>query len=164
MFFRVKEKQERPELISAMKSALNTSKVFLQMIKNVTEEDESPFTKVEIELLEKVYNKSKEWFSTKMKEQKKLADHEKPVLLTSDLKDKIADIDRELRYLVGKAKTTKPKKKPSKDKSSNKTEEAKKSNETKADDEETEQTGRQTCSYMTIELSEADLPIQRSSW
>ncbi|XP_071842320.1 hypoxia up-regulated protein 1-like isoform X2 [Apostichopus japonicus] len=140
LFFRVKEKKDRPELVSAMKTALNTSKVFLEMIKNITVEEDSPFSQVEVDLLEKVYNKSKDWFKSKMKEQKKLADHERPVLLTSDLQDKISDIDRELRYLVGKAKTAKPKKKPSKEKSSNKTDEAKKSNETKAGDEETIQT------------------------
>lgn len=140
LFFRVKEKQERPELIKAMKSALNTSEVFLAMIKNVTEEEQL-FTQVEIELLEKTYNKSKDWFKSKLKEQKKLSDHEKPVLLTSDIKDKIADLDRELRYLVGKAKTAKPKKKKqSKEKASNETEDAAKSNETKTEEDESIQT------------------------
>ena len=47
-----------------------------------------------------------------MSQQKKLPDTEKPVLLLEDIGLKIQALDREVKYLINKAKTYKPKPKP----------------------------------------------------
>ena len=55
---RVKEHQERPEALAALNSVVNGSLTFLNTIKNVTKNAETPdqaiFTEVEISSLEKV--------------------------------------------------------------------------------------------------------------
>jgi len=46
------------------------------------------------------------------KEQAKLPPTKKPVYLLEDVARKIADLDREVKYLLNKAKTYRPKEKP----------------------------------------------------
>ena len=53
-----------------------------------------------------------EWKDSIEKQQKKLEDHVKPVLLLEDIGLKIQALDREVKYLINKAKTFKPKAKP----------------------------------------------------
>jgi hypothetical protein len=54
-------------------------------------------------------------------DQKKMPMHEKPKLLVEDIARKIGDLDREVKYLMNKLKTFRPKPKP---KAENKTAEA----------------------------------------
>ena len=123
--FRVKELKERPHLIAELKQLQNVSQIFLAAAKNMSNETQI-FTDVEIGLLEKAYSDSMEWYEEKSRAQWELPDTEKPVLLTEDLKTKIVALDRELRYLVNKAKAGPPKKKEKakKKKKSNETETA----------------------------------------
>ncbi|XP_022109354.1 hypoxia up-regulated protein 1-like [Acanthaster planci] len=131
--FRVKERRERPQLIGELKQLQNVSQIFLAAAKNASEELKI-FTDVEIGLLEKAYNDSLEWYAAKSLAQRNTPDTEKPVLLTEDLKTKITALDRELRYLVNKAKAGPPKKK---DKPKDKTKKKKKNvNETETTGEE----------------------------
>ena len=46
------------------------------------------------------------------KEQEKVALHEKPKILVEDIARKISDLDREVKYLLNKLKTFRPKPKP----------------------------------------------------
>lgn len=59
---RVKEHEERPEALAALDATINGSINFLNTIKNMianrTEPEESVFTPVEIELLEKTINET----------------------------------------------------------------------------------------------------------
>jgi hypoxia up-regulated 1 len=50
-----------------------------------------------------------EWNKTMHDDQAKTPSHEKPKLLVADIAIKIADLDREVKYLINKAKTFKPK-------------------------------------------------------
>ncbi len=64
--------------------------------------------------------------------QAKTALHEKPVFVVEDVGRKMGELDREIKYLVNKAKIFRPKAKPEKEKTSkNKTTS---SNDTKTDD------------------------------
>ena len=47
-----------------------------------------------------------------LKDQAKLPATKKPVYLLEDVARKIADLDREVKYLLNKAKTYRPKEKP----------------------------------------------------
>lgn len=57
--FRVKEMQERPEALAALKSMLNHSEYFLTTAKNLSQTMEDPmFTEVEVTTLEKLINET----------------------------------------------------------------------------------------------------------
>ncbi|XP_030834647.1 hypoxia up-regulated protein 1-like [Strongylocentrotus purpuratus] len=114
--YRVEQLRLRPTAIKAAKSALNVSYHFMLAAKNVTGED-LLYTETEFGLLEKAYNDTNLFFTTKMEEQKRTALTEKPAWVVSELEEKLISLEREVRYLVGKAKSTpKPKKKKKVDK------------------------------------------------
>ena len=130
---RVDEYRQRPEMVAAAKSALNASYYFMLAAKNVTGED-LLYTEAEFGLLEKAYNDTNSWFTTKTEEQERTALTEKPALVVSELQEKLISLEREVRYLVGKAKSApRPKKKKEKAK--------KKSNSTETETENGEKAG-----------------------
>lgn len=53
-----------------------------------------------------------EWKTNVVQEQNAIPDYEKPKLLIEDLAAKMHALDREVKYLINKAKTYKPKSKP----------------------------------------------------
>ena len=53
-----------------------------------------------------------DWKKTSVAEQKKIPAHEKPKLVLEDISLKMQALDREVKYLINKAKTWKPKSKP----------------------------------------------------
>ncbi|XP_053408991.1 hypoxia up-regulated protein 1-like isoform X2 [Mercenaria mercenaria] len=126
---RVKEFKERPEALATLDGMLNHSSLFLLSIKNLSaiEIEDKVFTDVEIETLEKLINETEEWKATMIKEQSAIPDYEKPKLLIEDIAFKMQALDREVKYLINKAKTFKPK--PKAKPAKNKTE----TNGTKAD-------------------------------
>lgn len=63
------------------------------------------------------------WKNETLAEQNKLSPTEKPVLLSKDVELKIAALDREVQYLLNKAKFAKPK--PKKEKNTTKTDSGK---------------------------------------
>lgn len=105
------------------------------------------------------------WKNETLAEQNKLPPTEKPVLLSKDIELKIAALDREVQYLLNKAKFAKPK--PKKEKNTTKTDSGK--NGTAASETETtipptegkpEGEGRweactwlQVCNYRTLDTS-----------
>ncbi|KAG9351523.1 hypothetical protein JZ751_022774 [Albula glossodonta] len=134
MFFRVEERRKWPDRLAALDSMLNHSAFFLKSARLIPE-DEQIFTEVELKTLEKVINETTTWKNETVAEQEKRASTERPVLLSKDIESKLALLDREVNYLLNKAKFVKPKPKPrAKDKNSTSTDNGK-ANSTEADAE-----------------------------
>uniref|UniRef100_A0A3B4VFJ2 Hypoxia up-regulated protein 1 n=1 Tax=Seriola dumerili TaxID=41447 RepID=A0A3B4VFJ2_SERDU len=108
MFFRVEERRKWPDRLAALESMLNTSSFFLRSAKLIPEDDQI-FTEVELNMLEKVINETTMWKNETMAEQEKRSPKERPILLSKDIESKLALLDREVNYLLNKAKFAKPK-------------------------------------------------------
>ncbi|KAM9728658.1 hypoxia up-regulated protein 1 [Menidia menidia] len=108
MFFRVDERRKWPDRLAALDTLLNTSSFFLRSAKLIPEEDQI-FTEVELSMLEKVINETTVWRNETVSEQQRRSSRERPVLLSKDIEAKLALLDREVNYLLNKAKFAKPK-------------------------------------------------------
>uniref|UniRef100_A0A7N8XWJ3 Hypoxia up-regulated protein 1 n=1 Tax=Mastacembelus armatus TaxID=205130 RepID=A0A7N8XWJ3_9TELE len=108
VFFRVEERRKWPDRLAALDSMLNTSSFFLKSAKLIPEDDQI-FTEVELNMLEKVINETTTWKNETVSEQEKRTPKERPVLLSKDIESKLALLDREVNYLLNKAKFAKPK-------------------------------------------------------
>ncbi|KAF3706804.1 Hypoxia up-regulated protein 1 Precursor [Channa argus] len=128
MFFRVDERRKWPDHLTALDSMLNTSSFFLRSAKLIPEDDQI-FTEVELNMLEKVINETTAWKNETVAEQEKRSPIERPVLLSKDIESKLALLDREVNYLLNKAKFAKPKAK-AKAKNSTSSEKSSKANST----------------------------------
>ncbi|NXJ83853.1 HYOU1 protein, partial [Trogon melanurus] len=117
LFFRVEERRKWPERLAALESLLNHSTIFLKGARMIPESDQI-FTEVELSTLEKAINETTIWKNETLAEQNKLPPTEKPILLSKDIELKIAALDREVQYLLNKAKFAKPK--PKKEKNATK--------------------------------------------
>lgn len=109
------EHKERPEALKALKEMISGAEGFLDKARNFTKEsntEKDVFTQVEIETLERVIKETIAWRKTEMVEQDKLARNEAVRLTVKDLTDKMALLDREVKYLVNKLKLWRPKVKP----------------------------------------------------
>ncbi|NXU59802.1 HYOU1 protein, partial [Turnix velox] len=119
LFFRVEERRKWPERLAALESLLNHSTIFLRGARMIPESDQI-FTEVELSTLEKAINETMTWKNETLAEQQKLPPSEKPILLSKDIELKLAALDREVQYLLNKAKFAKPK--PKKEKNATKVE------------------------------------------
>lgn len=128
MFFRVEERKKWPDRLAALDSMLNHSNIFLKSARLIPESDQI-FTEVELKTLEKVINETITWKNETVAEQEKLSPTVKPVLLSKDIEAKLSLLDREVNYLLNKAKFAKPKPKD-KAKDKNSTSESSKANST----------------------------------
>ncbi|XP_059619437.1 hypoxia up-regulated protein 1 [Phlebotomus argentipes] len=136
------EHTERPEALKALKGMLDGAEKFLKSARNLTKDanaEKDVFTAVEIETLEKAIRETAEWRQAEEQEQKKLARNDAIRLTVKSIADKMALLDREVKYLVNKLKIWKPKLKEKKAKS-NETE--KKESEEEEVIAEEEQTGK----------------------
>ncbi|XP_060035938.1 hypoxia up-regulated protein 1 isoform X2 [Erinaceus europaeus] len=120
LFFRVEERKKWPERLSALDNLLNHSSMFLKGARLIPEMDQI-FTEVEMTTLEKIINETWAWKNATVAEQSKLPATEKPVLLSKDIEAKMMALDREVQYLLNKAKFAKPRPRP-KDKNGTRTE------------------------------------------
>ncbi|XP_056398340.1 hypoxia up-regulated protein 1 isoform X2 [Hyla sarda] len=111
LFFKVEERRKWPDKLSALDSLLNHSSIFLKSARMLPDDDPI-FTEVELNTLEKLINDTWVWKNETLAEQAKLPATEKPVLLSKDIEQKLAALDREIQYLLNKAKFSKPKPKP----------------------------------------------------
>lgn len=128
MFFKVEERKKWPDRLAALDSMLNHSTFFLKSAKGIPEDDQI-FTDVELKTLERVINETTTWKNETIAAQEKLSPTEKPVLLSKDIESKLSLLDREVNYLLNKAKFAKPKdKKKTKDQNSTSTENSKANN------------------------------------
>ncbi|XP_067935548.1 hypoxia up-regulated protein 1-like [Watersipora subatra] len=115
LYERVAGHRDRPQAMDALKSTLNHTKYMLASMKNyslIAPDGDGPFTQVELATLEKIYNESKEWMETMKAEQKGKLPTETPAFNKEDVAIKIAALDREIKYLLNKAKLWTPKKPP----------------------------------------------------
>ncbi|XP_026103261.1 hypoxia up-regulated protein 1-like [Carassius auratus] len=135
MFFRVEERRKWPDRLAALDSMLNHSTIFLKSVRLIPEADQI-FTDVELKTLERVINESMTWKNETVAEQEKLSPTEKPVLLSKDIEAKRSLLEREVNYLLNKAKFAKPKPKDkAKDKNTTSTENSKANNTTNSTEE-----------------------------
>ncbi|XP_056140394.1 hypoxia up-regulated protein 1 [Lampris incognitus] len=123
MFFRVEERRKWPDRLAALDSMLNTSSFFLKSAKLIPEDDQI-FTEVELKSLEKVINETTTWKNETLAEQEKRSTKERPILLSKDIEFKLSLLDREVNYLLNKAKFAKPKAKAKNSTSPEKTDKA----------------------------------------
>uniref|UniRef100_A0A8C0GUL3 Hypoxia up-regulated protein 1 n=1 Tax=Chelonoidis abingdonii TaxID=106734 RepID=A0A8C0GUL3_CHEAB len=121
LFFRVEERRKWPDRLNALENLLNHSNIFLKGARMIPEADQI-FTEVELSTLEKAINETT-WKNETLAEQNKLPPTEKPTLLSKDIELKIAALDREVQYLLNKAKFAKPR--PKKEKNTTKTDSGK---------------------------------------
>ncbi|XP_043518742.1 hypoxia up-regulated protein 1 isoform X1 [Frieseomelitta varia] len=108
VYERVFEHRERPEVLKGMTSMLNASTTFLNNMRNLSLSSEI-FTQVEIEMLEKVINETQEYYDTVVKSFAETALHESVKYKVRDIANKMALLDREMKYLINKAKIWRPK-------------------------------------------------------
>ncbi|XP_074599242.1 hypoxia up-regulated Grp170 co-chaperone protein [Brevipalpus obovatus] len=109
VFERVKEHQARPEALKALNEILNISRLFHEGALNVSE-DEQIFTDVEIKTLGSLVQETTVWLDESMREQDRTPRYQNPKLLVRSIQEKIVSLDREVKYLVNKARITPPKK------------------------------------------------------
>ncbi|KAL7981650.1 hypothetical protein Chor_005738 [Crotalus horridus] len=109
LFFRVEERRKWPDRLAALESLLNHSSIFLRGARMIPEPDQV-FTDIELSTLEKAIKETEVWKNETLAEQNKLPPTAKPVLLSKDIEMKIAGLDREVQYLLNKAKFSKPRK------------------------------------------------------
>lgn len=108
------EHEERPEALKALAGMINGSEGFLATARNISKDPEKSgvFSEKEIDDLEKAIKEVIEWRDKEVTAQNKLARSE-PIKLTVKLMtDKMAFLDREVKYLVNKIKMWRPKEKP----------------------------------------------------
>ncbi|CAC5426298.1 HYOU1 [Mytilus coruscus] len=145
---RVYEFEERPKALKALKDMLNHTKYFLKSVKNFTVvEEDRIFTDVEITTLEKLITDTKKWRDDMVEEQKKTPDSEKPKLLVEDVALKLQALDREVKYLINKAKNFKPKPKPKPKSNTTKTD----GNTTKSDTNNTDKAEKNKDTKIEVE-------------
>lgn len=135
------EHNERPEALKALHSMVNGSEHFLASAKNISKDPErgSVFTEKEILDLEKAIQETIEWRDKEVAAQAKLAKNEPVRLTVKALTDKMAFLDREVKYLVNKIKAWRPKEKPKKKKKASNETSSTDSAETIEPTEETQQ-------------------------
>merc|ERR1739848_945685 len=110
LFARVEEHQGRPEILEALNSMVNSSEHFLAKAKNDTKNkapEDAYFTENELELLEKKINETKNWIEEKTKVIEAQPLHEFPTINNKLIAVQGMDLDREVKYLVNKAKIAK---------------------------------------------------------
>ncbi|XP_065177501.1 hypoxia up-regulated protein 1-like [Sycon ciliatum] len=112
---RVKEHVNRPLLVRQLRSSINSSRYFIVPALNFTKPMpgyvDSLYTKVEVDALITLTNETEAWLNETEAKQNETKKSEDPVLLSSDLKDKTNNLDREMYYLGNKAKYFVPTKK-----------------------------------------------------
>lgn len=112
IFERVREHRERPEALSALRNILNISDMFHTNAINVSE-DEQIFSQIELANLRKIIDDTQSWMEDAETEQAALPKNVNPNKLTlRAIAEKISALDREVKYLLNKARITPPKKKP----------------------------------------------------
>lgn len=138
MYDRHREHRDRPEVVAAFKNALNVSNHFMNKLKDAPA-DEKYLDDDDIDSLETLLTDNQSWLDKKAAEQDKAPMYEKPVFTIKSVADKMAAMDREVKFLVNKAKLNRTKRlkeladklKEFDKKAANKTEDDKASDKTK---------------------------------
>lgn len=107
---RVKQRKDVQPMLVDLEGMFNYTLHFIQAIKSLKEEDQI-YTEVEIKTLTETLESTVDWKNATVKEESELKPFQDPVLKPADLKVKMAALNREVQYLINKAKTAKPKSK-----------------------------------------------------
>jgi len=118
---RMYEASERPKAISGMLQSLNMSTMFTESMLSMPDAKEI-YTDKDIKDLNKVLSETKTWFMNTWKKQNESDPAKNPVLLVKDIQSHQGKLDREMMYLINKAKYYVPKPKPKNDTTDAKTE------------------------------------------
>ena len=102
-FARVREHLDRPEILAELDSQLNSSTHFLAKAKNKTGDD-GYFTLTEVDVLEKKLEEINKWREEALEAQEKQPKSEMPKMTKSLIREKSLEVEREVKYLVNKAK------------------------------------------------------------
>ncbi|XP_003744014.1 hypoxia up-regulated protein 1 [Galendromus occidentalis] len=112
---RVNEHRDRPQALDSLNNLLKISKEYLTNLESVPE-DESVFTKVELQTLGTLITDTETWVVEQTAIQMKTPLNEAPKLTMKMIFEKIQGLDRETKYLMNKARYAQPKKKVKKEK------------------------------------------------
>lgn len=141
---RVQEHRDRPEAIQALHDMINGSSMFLQRAREAPPEQQL-FTDIELTTMDNLIIDVQKWLEEKEELQDKTPLHENPKLTLGGIAEKWSSLDREIKYLINKAKITKAKKdreaaeaKAKADKDARAAEKAKKKNNKTGDTEKDE--------------------------
>lgn len=108
---RITEVEERPKAIASMLQSLNLSSSFIESMKKLPDAKEI-YTEKDFKDIEKIYTETKEWLMTNWKKQNESDPTKEPHMLSRDVLYEQAKLDREMVYLINKAKYYVPKPKP----------------------------------------------------
>ncbi|XP_055321556.1 hypoxia up-regulated protein 1 [Sitodiplosis mosellana] len=106
------EHRERSDVVNTFNKMIAHAKTFLTNAKNMTKEsnsDKDIFTQVEIETLEKAINDAEQWVASELEAQNKLKRSDAVQMTVKSITDRMALLDREVKYLINKLKIWKPK-------------------------------------------------------
>jgi len=117
---RLSEAKERPKAIEGMLQSLNLSTMFSTAMLAVPDSKEI-YSEKDIKDLEKLMTETRDWFMGTWKKQNETAATTNPVLLVKDIQARQGKLDREVAYLINKAKYHVPKPKPKPESTSNAT-------------------------------------------
>jgi len=120
-----------------MLQSLNLSNMFATAMMAVPDSKEI-YSEKDIKDLKKVMSDTESWFMSTWKKQNETSPEKNPVLLTKDVYSYQGKLDREVAYLINKAKYYVPKPKPKNETVSNTTKSTKGNNTTKAEANKTE--------------------------
>merc|ERR1712080_797580 len=134
---RIYEARDRPKAINAMLQSLNLSNMFATAMMAVPDSKEI-YSEKDIKDLKKVMSDTESWFMSTWKKQNETSPEKNPVLLTKDVYSYQGKLDREVAYLINKAKYYVPEPKPKNETVSNTTKSTKGNNTTKAEANKTE--------------------------
>lgn len=109
--FRISESENRPKAIAELQSSLNLTNVFKKQLRNMPESSEI-YSEKDLKDLDKVSSEVAEWLGINWKKQNETDPKAKPVLLVKEISAMQGKLDRELLYLINKAKYYVPKPKP----------------------------------------------------
>jgi len=126
---RIYEASERPKAISGILQSLNMSTMFTESMLSMPDAKEI-YTDKDIKDLNKVLSETKTWFMNTWKKQNESDPEKNPVLLVKDIHHHQGRLDREMMYLINKAKYYVPKPKPKNDTTEAKTEKKTETNNT----------------------------------
>ena len=152
---RVIEAKERPKAILGMLQSLNLSTMFSETMLAMPDSKEI-FTEKDRKDLDKVLTETKTWFMTTWRKQNESIAEKNPVLLIKDIHHHQGKLDREMMYLINKAKYYVPKPKPKNETITNTTKSKKKmeSDSNKGEGNKTDST--------TVEKDKTPIPSEEN--
>jgi len=108
---RMAETEERPKAITSMLQSLNLTSSFLDSMGKLPDAKEI-YTDKDFSDIEKKFDETKTWFNTNWKKFNESDLTKKPVFLSKDIYYEQNKLDREMMFLINKAKYYVPKPKP----------------------------------------------------